>query len=99
MRWQFCLLLAQTTADVRSVWDIALQFGMAGAVLVVVGFFLHYLKGRDSQDERRDLAIAASQKDLATEIHQLAVSVHQLNAGGSRRIAQTPFKSGDGHDA
>lgn len=70
--------------EVRNAWDIALQFGMAGAVLVVVWFFLLYLKARDSQHERRDMAIAESSKALAKEIHELGVAIARLDASERR---------------
>lgn len=96
MLWLFfSFLFAQANGDVRSVWDIALQFGMAGAVLVVVYLFLLYLKRRDEQDERRDGALADANRLVAEKLHELAVSIARLPAAERRRTPQTNLRPGD----
>lgn len=75
-------LFGQVAAELpaRSIWDIALQFGMAGAVILVVFFFLAHLKGRDEKDERISKALTESIDKLGTKMGDLSTSVSRLDA-------------------
>lgn len=70
---------AGVPAEVRSVLDVIMQYGMAGMVLVVVYVFVNYLKTRDARDERMTASVAAAEHAIADKLEGLGKSIHSLD--------------------
>lgn len=75
----FLLAQAAENLPLRSFWDIALQFGMAGAVLVVVFLFLAYNERRDIRDANSRKTDQETMGKLANSLDGVKESINRLD--------------------